>query len=199
MCADTPLDDVRELWSSQATGTFRLSPDDVHARMERYNRRSRRAAFDGFLASAFIISIFIGFMALFQNPLLRAGAILVIASYGFLAWESRSSRMAEKEAARLAAEMGTTDAVAFYREQLRRQQQRHAGSRFWRRWLILLPGPIVFFFGFVQARPDLSAMIWVEAITFIIAIAAAIPVNRRIVRQCQRQIDELDQLRKEIS
>ena len=40
MCADTPLDDIRELWSSQATGTFRLSLDEVHARMARYNRRT---------------------------------------------------------------------------------------------------------------------------------------------------------------
>jgi NhaP-type Na+/H+ or K+/H+ antiporter len=107
--------------------------------------------------------------------------------------------MAEKEAARLAAESGTIDAVAFHREQLRRQQQRHSGRRFWRRWLILLPGPIFFFLGFAQARPDLIAIIWVEAITFIIAIVAAIPVNRRVVRQCQKRIDQLDQLRKEIS
>jgi hypothetical protein len=198
MCADTPLDDIRELWSSQATGTFRLSPDEVHARMERYNRRSRRAAFDGFLASTFIISVFIAFIALFHNPLLRTGAILTIASFGFLAWETRSSLMVEKKVARLAAESGI-DAVAFHREQLRRQQQRHAGSRFWRRWFVLLPGAIFFFLGSAQARPDLSAIIWVEAITFIIAIVAAIPLNRRAVRQLQKRIDELDQLRKEIS
>jgi hypothetical protein len=198
MCADTPLDDVRELWSSQVTGVFRLSPEEVHARMERYSRRSRRAAFDVFLASAVNIAGFIAFMVLFHNPLLRAGAILIIVSGGFLAWETRSSRMAEKEAARLAAESGI-DAVAFHRQQLRRQQQRHAGFRFWRRWFIILPGPIVFFLGFAQARPDLSGIIWVEFTTAIIAILAAIPLNRRAVRQCQRRIDGLDRLRKEIS
>jgi hypothetical protein len=199
MCADTPLDDIRELWSSQATGTFRLSLDEVHARMERYNRRSRRAAFDGYLASACVISANIAFMVLFHNPLMRAGAMLTIASFGYLAWETRSSGRAEKEAARLAAESGAIDAVAFHREQLRRQQQRHSGSRFWRRFLILLPGGLLFFPGLAQALPKASWIGWGELLTFIIAIIAAIPLNRRAVHQLQKQIDELDQLRKEIS
>ena len=119
MCADTPLDDIREVWSSQATGTFRLSLDEVHARMARYNRRSRRAAFDGYLASAFIISEFLAFMVLFHNPLLRAGAILTIASFGFLAWETRSTVMAEKEAVRLAAETEVLHQLSRYRSHLR--------------------------------------------------------------------------------
>ncbi len=198
MCADTPLDDIRELWSSQATGTFRLSLDEVHARMARYNRRSRRTAFDLFLVIACVTSVNIGAMVLFHNLLLRVGAILTIASFGFLAWETLSGLMAEKEAARLAAESGTIDAVAFHREQLRRQQQRHSGIRFWRRWLILLPG-ITFFIGLAQARPDLSVYGWVEAITFVIAMVVMIPINRRAVRQLQKRIDELDQLREEIS
>lgn len=198
MRADTPLDDIRELWSSQATGTFRLSLDEVHARMERYNRRSRRTSFDVILTSVCVIFINIAAMVLFHNLLLRVGAILTIASFGYLAWETRSSGREEKEAARLAAESGTIDAVAFHREQLRRQQQRHSGIRFWRRWLILLPG-ITFFLGFAQARPDLTAYAWVQAITFVIAIVIMIPLNRRAVRQLQKRIDELDQLRKETS
>jgi hypothetical protein len=198
MRADTPLDDIREVWSSQATGTFRLSLDEVHARMERYNRRSRRTSFDLILTSVCVTFVNIAAMVLFHNLLLRVGAILTIAAFGFLAWETRSGVMAEKEAARLAAESGTIDAVAFHREQLRRQQQRHSGIRFWRRWLVLLPG-IIFFPGFAQARPDLTAYAWVQAITFVIAIVAAIPLNRRAVRQLQKRIDELDQLRKETS
>ena len=199
MRADTPLDDIRELWSSQATGTFRLSLDEVHARMERYNRRSRRTAFDLILTSVCVIFVNIGAMVLFHNLLLRVGAILTIAAFGYLAWETRSGVMAEKEAARLAAESGTIDAVAFHREQLRRQQQRHSGIRFWRRWLILLPGGLLFFPGLAQALLKDSWIGWVELVTFIIAIGSAIPLNRRAVRQLQKRIDELDQLRKETS
>jgi len=186
MRADTPLDDIRELWSSQATGTFRLSLDEVHARMERYNRRSRRTAFDLILTSVCVIFVNIGAMVLFHNLLLRVGAILTIAAFGYLAWETRSGVMAEKEAARLAAESG-------------RQQQRHSGIRFWRRWLILLPGGLLFFPGLAQALLKDSWMGWVELVTFIIAIGSAIPLNRRAVRQLQKRIDELDQLRKETS
>jgi len=199
MPADTPPVDVQELWHEQTTEAFRMSADEIHARIARFSRKSRRAIFDGFLVCAFIVLGYIGFLALFHNPLLRIGSILVIAAFGFLAWQVRSNQLAERAAAQRAAEMGTMDSVDFHRGQWLRQRDRHTGTQFWSRWLILLPGAPVFFIGFAQERPELTAIIWVEAITFLIAIAAAIPLNRRAVRNCQRQIDELDQLRKENS
>ena len=63
--------------------------------------------------------------------------------------------------------------------------------------LLFIPGPMVFFAGFMKAHPEVATMIRFEAITFLLLVIAAVPLNRWMAGKYQRQIDELDRLQKE--
>jgi hypothetical protein len=147
------------------------------------------------LSFAFIAVGCVSFMILFQNLLLRVGATLTAAALGIIAIQARRLRLRDGQASEYAAENGVQSTTDFLRSRLERRRERHRGWRFWIRWVMLLPGPITFFFGFAQARPDLRLMILFEFLTFLVAMVAAIPLNRQVSRNCERRIRALNQLR----
>ncbi|HWW62873.1 MAG TPA: hypothetical protein VN181_15975 [Thermoanaerobaculia bacterium] len=181
--------DIRDLWQTQPTEAFRLSS-------EAFRKQTARRNFDALLAAVFLICGFIGFMTLFDNLLLRAGSILTIAIFVSWAHGARASERAERDAERHAAEMGNVGSLEFHRGQLLRQRAL-SGGRFWLRWLLMLPGPILFFIGFAQARPDVAPMIGFELLTYLIIMFAMIPLRRRHIRHDERRLEELDRLQKE--
>ena len=191
---DTPLDDLRELWHDQVSDSFRMSTEEIPARIARFERRTRRAIFDGYLAGAFLVCGFLSLSLLFENPLLRIGSALTIAAFALMTWNTRASQLEERSADQHAAERGLS-ALDFHRGQLERRRDRFRGPRWWGQWLALIPGGLLFFAGFAQARPELTAFIAFEALTFVIAIASAVPINRRAARNCQQQLDALDRLK----
>jgi hypothetical protein len=191
---DTPLTDIRELWRDQTSDLFRLSTEEIPKRIARFERRSRRAIFDGYLAAAFIMCSFLCISLLFENPLMRIGSALTITAFGLVAWNTRAAQLEERSAAQRAAEGGTS-ALDFHRGQLERSRDRHQGPRWWAQWLALIPGGLLFFAGFAQALPKLTVIIAFEALTFVIGIASAVPLNRRAARNCQQQLDALDRLK----
>ena len=191
---DTPLSELRGLWRDQTSDPFRMSTEEIPERIARFERRSRRAIFDAYLAGAFLVSGFLGLSLLFENPMLRIGSALTIAAFGLMAWNTRASQVEERSAAQRTAERGTS-ALDFHRGQLERRRDRHQGPRWWAQWLALIPGGLPFFAGFAQALPKLTVIIAFEALTFVIAIASAVPLNRRAARNCQQQLDALDRLK----
>jgi len=201
--ADTPLTDIREIWRDQTSDLVRLSTEEIQERIARFERRSRRAIFDGYLTAAFITCYFLGFFLLFsylgftvliENLLVRIGAALSIGAFGLVAWNTRVAQLEERAATRRAAEGGTS-ALDFHRGQLERRRARHQGRRWWVQWLAFIPGGLIFFAGFAQALPRLAPIIAFEALTFVIAIASAVPLKRRAARNCQQQLDALDRLK----
>jgi len=191
---DTPLSDIRELWRDQTSDLFRLSAEEIQERIARFERRSRRAIFDGYLSAAFLICCFLGISLLIKNPLFRMGSALSIGAFALVAWNTRAAQLEERSAAKRAAEGGTS-ALDFHRGQLERRRDRHRGPRWWAQWLAYIPGGLLYFAGFAQALPKLTAIIAFEALIFVIAIASAVPLNRRAARNCQQQLDALDRLK----
>ena len=194
---DSPLTDLGELWREQSAEGLELSAEEIHARVERLARCSRRAKLDGYLVVGVIGTCFVGFMLLIDNLLLRIGSVLTILGLAVIAWQARSRQLAEREATRQAAESGDVSSLDFHLGQLRRTRDWHRGATFWARWLAMLPGGPIFFIGFAQARPDLVPIIRLEALTFVLAILAAIPLQRRAARSYQRQIERLERLKVE--
>jgi len=191
---DSPLTELQELWRQQDAEPSDLSLEAIRLQSAILERRGKRAMLDAALIFIFLAAGFIGLMVLFHNPLLRVGATLTSVAFGLIALQTRTMRLKERAAAEHTAENGLQSTISFYRSQLERRCERHRGLPFWSRWLVLLPGPITFFLGFAQARPDLRPMILFELLTFLIAMAAAIPLNRRASRNCESRLEALDRL-----
>ena len=102
----------------------------------------------------------------------------------------------ERRNRKLPSESQPSDCTAFYRTELERQRDFHRGTWFWSRLIILVPGYILFLIGFATAHPELKPELAVIGVCFMALCIAAIPLNLRLSRKYQRQIDELDSLPK---
>jgi hypothetical protein len=147
--------------------------------------RGRRSVVGG-IAAAIVIASFGVFFFVFPNWLQRVGSILTVIGALYLVVQLRM------RSARAMPDVALSSCLQFYRSELQRQRDFHRGKWFWSRMLIFLPGPIVWFAGFAQARPKLAPFIWGELIAFLILGALAVPLNLRLARAYQRRIDALD-------
>ena len=192
MANDSQPDDVATLWQAQGSDGFQMSTEDIHRRIEIMNRKLRRRMIDGYLVCAVLIVFFIGWMFVERNPLQTLGSILAIIGVSYLAWQIRQNRFRKA-----APGDGNTASVEHLRGELVRQRDFHWGARFWQRMILFVPGPLVFLAGFAQAHPEVGRMIRFETISFIVIAIAAIPLNLRMARRYQRQIDDLTRLQEE--
>jgi hypothetical protein len=183
-------DDAVTLWQSQGSDGFHMSAEEIHRKLETMNRKLCRRIINGYLVCASLIVFFIGWMFVGMNAQQTVGAILTIIGVGYLAWQIRQNRFR-------AAAIGDVPLLQHLRTELARQRDFHWGSRFWQRMILFVPGPLVFQAGFAQAHPEVSLMIRFETISFIVIAIAAIPLNLRMARRYQRQIDELTRLQEE--
>lgn len=181
------MNDDQLLWQSQSAEPARIAPDELRKRMEALERRTRVRTRGGYVACGGVILGALWWLTLFDNVLQRTGALLTIAGIGVLLYQIRVNQLAT----RAAAEVGSTASLQFHRAELARQRDFHRGSRFWTRMLALIPGPWLFLYGFYQAYPHLATILAIEAITFVVLFLAAIPLNLRIARNYQRQLDQL--------
>jgi len=183
-------DDVVALWQTQGGEGIRISSEEIRRRIEIMNRKLCRRTINGYLVCAMLIVFFIGWMVVGMNSLQLVGAVLTIIGVSYLAWQLRANRFRV-----LSIDAG--DTLGHLRTELARQRDFHWGTRFWQRMLLFVPGPLVFFAGFAKQHPEVIHMIQFETFTFVILAVAAIPLNIRLARRYQRQIDELTRLQEE--
>jgi len=125
----------------------------------------------------------------------RIGDLLSILGAGYLVYELRLDQVQKKKAGVSAAKMGNAASVDYYRAELQRQRDFHCGIWFWSRLVIFVPGSLVFMVGLQLANPALTIyMCWVEA-AFLVFAGLGIPVNLRLARKYQKQIEELDSVK----
>lgn len=187
--------EMRDLWQGQDTNGFRMSTEEIRRTMEELEKKLGRRTRLGMLVSWSLIAMFALWSLAAKNAIQQTGALLTVAGVAYLAYQLRQNRFRGAPAEAL----GTTASADYLRAELERQRDFHRGKTFWTRLLILIPGPLVFFAGFAKAHPEVIGMIRFEVITFVILTLAAIPVNLRLARGYQRQIDELDTMRGEAS
>jgi hypothetical protein len=183
-------DDIVALWQTQSSERFHLSSEEIRMRIEVMNRKLRRRTIDGYLVCAAVAAFFIGWMFVGMNTLQMTGAVLTIIGVGYLAWQIRANRFRSLS-------IDASDTLEHLRRELTRQRDFHWGSRFWARMLLFVPGPLIFFAGFAQAHPEVITFIRIETISFIILALAAIPLNVRLARRYEKQIDALSRLQEE--
>jgi membrane protein implicated in regulation of membrane protease activity len=197
MPADPPIHDVRDLWQSQKTEAFQMSQEQIHTRIEELNRRFAAQYKAGLQGSVALIAAGLAFLLMFHTTLLRIGALLIAAGAAVMLYQVLVRRNAERAATRQATENGGTGSIDFLRGLIERQR---GATSIWARCsrlLVLVPGGLLFMYGLATEYPKTLSMIYVEVATLFVAIIVAVILNIRLVRESQRELDELDAMREE--
>ena len=189
--------DVRDIWQHQQIDAFRMPLDVIRTRIEKFNRNVRRRHYIGYGVCLFVIGNSVWWVIIFPSLIQRIGAVLTAIGTGYLGYQLLLNHIQKKTPAANAAEMGNEVSIGFYRANLERQRDFHRGIWFWSRLVIFVPGPFVFCLGTAIAHPETARHMRVQAAIFAFLAALAVPLNLGMARKYQRQIDELDALRKE--
>jgi len=197
MMTESPSGDVRDTWQNQNVEPFRMSPDEIRKKIGQFDKKIRKGNFIGFTGCFFGIACFSCFFFIYPNLIQRIGALLTVLGTGYLVYQLRLNQLQKREAGITAAKMGKEASVGFYRAELQRQRDFHCGIWFWSRFVIFVPGPLVFCVGFELAYPALATYIRWEGAAILFFAALGIPLNLRLSRKYQKQIEELDALMKE--
>ncbi|MGD9815291.1 MAG: hypothetical protein AB7Q23_08805 [Hyphomonadaceae bacterium] len=186
-------DPLQTLWKSQPEEPFTMSLAEVRTRAERFQSRVRRRNWIEYGASVFVVVAF-GFMAAANPaPLVKLGALLIIAATLYVCWKlATMARAAAKDEAQSWAD--------FHRAELIRQ--RDALRSVWR-WYLgpFIPGMVVFVAGTALSlgptAPLLAkASLFGAGVGFVTVVFVAIgQLNAFAARQIEREIAALDRTR----
>jgi hypothetical protein len=179
-------------WQRQALDAPRINLAYLRHRTEILRRRSRiRNAFEylgGAVAVVWVLSS--GWSFIRPRPLMSASiALWVLAMvYIMFQWHRRAGAQTP------AAQLGTLDALQFYRQQLERQRDARRGN--WRWWLPpLAPGLVVMFAAFiVEVKPTPWVAVIGLAAWVVFGVVMGAMSYERVACGLQREIDALDSM-----
>ena len=196
---DTAANDVRSAWQADACSAVTPSASELRARIGGVSRKTSRRTVGGLVVCVAVLASwgYVWWVAPVASVLARAGILLTCLGIGVLALQLLVHRDIDESEWRARSERGATPSLAFHRWQLERQRDFHRGWRFWTRLLALTPGPILFFIGFAGEHPNVSRTIVLDFALFALLVAAAVPVNLRLARRYQNQLDEIDNFEKD--
>lgn len=189
-------EDIRAAWQAETEEVTRISSSDLRARMDRVARKASRRTVGGLIVCAAVVSSFayVWRVAPWHTGLARAGIVLTCLGLGTLALQLIRHSDANRDLRRRMCELGGRSSLEFHRWQIARQRDFHRGWQLYSRLLILTPGGLLFFAGFAFEHPEVARTIHLEAAVFVLLALAAVPVNLRLARRYQDQLDELDRL-----
>jgi uncharacterized membrane protein len=186
-------EDLRQLWQRQALDAPRINLAYIRHRTGILERRTRiRNGFEyvGGIAGM-IWTIWFGWNFISPRPLMSISIVLwVLAMIYILAqWHRRASAQAPAD------QLGTLDALQFYRQQLVRQRDARRGN--WRWWLPpMAPALILMFIAFiVEVQPTPWVAILGLAAWVVFGVTMAAVSYEKVARGLQQEIDALDSLR----
>lgn len=170
-----------------------MSLAEIHARAERFQNRIRLRNLTEYAAAGFVVAVFAWMAWIVPEPMVRAGAFLMVAGAAYVCWKLHSLARAAQSAALDAA----LDLRAFHRAELMRQ--RAALASVWRWYLApFAPGMIIFLgaVAFAGANPAPlaeKAIVFVLGLGMIGAVFAAVAwLNARAVKQLDAEIAWLE-------
>jgi hypothetical protein len=178
--------EVLALWQQQAREEPIVPLDDIRAKAERLDRKSRR--WRAWTALLFIVLLIKGAVEVWlqEAVLERAGDLLIMAALVYVAYRYRKQRLAAPPVA-----LGRTNCVEFYRAELLRQRDLSKDS--WGYLLPFVPGfTLAVFGGGFEHRPTSQI---IAIIVFGVALFLGVHWwNVYTARTFQREIDALDAL-----
>lgn len=164
---------------------------DIFSRTQTLMKKIKKRTLTGYAVCFALIVSFGWFTFIFSNPVQRVGSCLTMTAILYMAYQ-----LHERRNRRLPSETQPSARSAFYRTELERQRDFHRGSWFWSRLVIIIPGYMLFLIGFARAHPELERNLAIIGACFLGLCVVAVPLNLRLSRKYQREIDELDSLSK---
>ncbi len=177
---------MTELWQLQTVEPLALSLDDIHRLAARVEGGVAYRNRIGLLVSAVEVFVFAGMWMAFPNSLQRFGCVWTVAGLLFM-----SAQLLLRPAVKPGGDLGLAACLDFQRAELRRQRDFHRGWWFWSRFLAFVPGPLVFGLGALQVFSGLAIFIAAIIVIYAAIAVSAIPLNLRVARGYQRQLDAL--------
>ena len=179
--------DIVALWQQQTSEGFRMTSEDIQMKLQTLESKLRKQTRDGYLVCAFLIIAFSTWAFFEHDLLMRMGFVASVIAIAFLGVQVYQGRF--KSAG---APPAALPSLEHLRNELQRRVDFHRGKRLWSRLLLLAPAGLLFFFAFARAHPEVIKIIRFEIASFIVITLAAIPLNMKMAKKYQRQIDELD-------
>jgi hypothetical protein len=188
----TVSEDLRRAWQRQALSAPRINLTYLRHRTGALQRRTRiRNACEYVFGLGTVVWVaWSGRDFLSPRPLMSLAAVLwAMGTLWLMAQWHRRASMPEP-----AEQLGTLDALKFYRQQLERQRDVRRGN--WRWWLPpLAPCVVVWFIAlFVEVTPTPWFAIAVSAAWVVMAVTLGLVGYERAARGIQHEIDALDSL-----
>ena len=148
----------------------------------------------GYLACFLVMAGFSYYLVIFPNIGERVGCVLTILGAGLAAVQLHLNT------ARRRAAVSNGDGSAAmdrYRVVLEHMRDFHRGRWFWSRMITFLPGPLLFAYAFHRTHAEPLESFLAGIVGFLVLGVIAIPLNLNRSRKFQRELDRLDDLRKQ--
>ena len=153
MTSDNGAEEVRSMWQEQPCAPFQMTPPELRRKMTRLQRQLLIRDSIVYCCCLVEIAAFGWMLIALPQWMLRIGSILVIFGMAFLIAQIVLDQRKRKLARTEASGLGTTNSLAFYRDELARQRDFHRGIWLWSRIGALFPALLVFGFAAVIALP----------------------------------------------
>jgi hypothetical protein len=199
MSIEPPADPIKTLWQTQSPEIEAMQLEQIVMKARAFQAKVRRRRLLEYAAGAFTIAVFAVYVYVFPGWMIKTGSALCILAILNVFWQrhyrAAAHRMPEAPAAAL---------VDFHRSELVRHRDAVGGSWLWE-IAPALPGLALILLGvggWSQIRAPGVPLALVNVITGLGAIIVAlilviVALVRRIrVYRLQKQIDELDRLRR---
>jgi hypothetical protein len=190
MPSECSPEDLQFLWKEMVVDASTFSPEQLRKEMEKLNEGQHRKVFVFSGALWLLIVAYALCFVFFANTMARIGSALSV--LGFTYWLVQARR----SPGRPISEMGVTNCVQFYREELERRRNLARGFPLWSRFVIAWPPLIVFNLGFAHLYPDVAPLMWFDCGTLVMAAVFLVPMSLKQARMYQRRIDMLDAAQK---
>jgi hypothetical protein len=181
-------DQVQSIWQSQPILTVSMTPEQLRARAARFEKETRKRNLIDFVSFAIVALVFGIGAATLQNPLTRAGTLLLAlwAAVGVY-----SVRRFHALTARRSPESTASTCVAWYQEQLERQRD-VALSRPW--GLALgLPGLVLLLIGYVDSGVPWTFSVVLAGMGLFVSVGVIIH-GKILAGRWQEEINALQRL-----
>lgn len=189
----TDRDPFQTLWTNQKEEPFTMSLTEIRHRATRFQSKIRTRNFIEYAAAAVVIAAFGWLAFLAPDPVVKAGAGLIILGALYICWKLHTLAGAEAHA----GEDTAASVADFHRAQLVRQ--RDALATVWRWYLApFVPGILVFVLGVnLSADTGLPLTARLASAATSLGFAAAIFVaigwlNSRVVKRLEKEIKALE-------
>jgi hypothetical protein len=178
---------LQTLWQSQPSSGRTMSLDEIRQHAARLEHRVARRNLREYVAAVLVVAAYGCGMWLIPSPLIRVGAVLIIAATALVVW--RLHRWGRTQP--LPSDLALKPALVFHRSQLERQ--RDGLNSVWRWYLLpFVPGLLVLVLGAAlepRIGPERAAGF---ALGTIAVMIGGHVLNRRAAARLQRYIDRLD-------